>query len=119
MTNLIIKMLSKKHGDISAPDARLKAGNAAGTVGMLCNFLLVVLKLVAGIAAGFTAWRHGGDSSYTVSGKYDVQLYNGSGANAVFYDGHAETVLRERVEAIGQNPWFQNGILYLDGVAVE
>lgn len=43
----------------------------------------------------------------------------GSGANAVFYDGHAETVLRERVEAIGKNPWFQNGILYLDGVAVE
>ena len=55
MTNLIIKMLSKKHGDISAPDARLKAGNAAGTVGMLCNFLLVVLKLVAGIAAGYVS----------------------------------------------------------------
>ena len=52
MTNLILKILAKKHGDITSPDARLKVGNAAGTVGMLCNFLLVVLKLVAGIAAG-------------------------------------------------------------------
>lgn len=52
MTKLIIKMLTKKHGDITSPEARLKVGNAAGTVGMICNFLLVVLKLTAGIAAG-------------------------------------------------------------------
>lgn len=52
MSGIIIKMITKKYGNIEAPEARLKVGNAAGTTGIVCNFLLVILKLIAGIAAG-------------------------------------------------------------------
>ena len=67
------------------------------------------------ITSGFVAWRHGGDTSYTTSGTYDIPFYNGDRANASFYDGHASTVQRKGVEALGRFNWFQNGILYLDG----
>ena len=52
LTGIILKMLEKKHGDIGSAKARAAVGKAAGTIGIICNFLLVVLKLIAGIAAG-------------------------------------------------------------------
>ena len=52
MTNFIMKMLLKKHGDTNSGELRSAVGKTAGKVGIICNFVLVVLKLVAGIAAG-------------------------------------------------------------------
>ena len=71
------------------------------------------------VVSGHIAWRHGGDTSYTVSGKYDVQFYNGTGANTAFYDGHAATASNKHVQSLGKKPWFLNGISYLDGKLVE
>lgn len=52
MTKIILKRITDKYGDITDSRARGAVGKTAGRVGIICNFILVVLKLIAGIAAG-------------------------------------------------------------------
>lgn len=47
MTNLLLRLLLRG-GDPSDPEARLKCGKFAGAVGIATNFLLFVIKIIAG-----------------------------------------------------------------------
>ena len=64
-------------------------------------------------------WRHGGDTTPTDSadGKL-IEYPGGTGANVVFYDGHAETVNNRKYIAANRWAWFCNGITYLNGKEV-
>ena len=50
MTKLLIRLFAK--GDPDQPATRAKTGKLSGTVGILCNVLLCVLKLVVGTMSG-------------------------------------------------------------------
>ncbi len=50
MTKLLIRLFAK--GDPDQPATRAKTGKLSGTVGILCNILLCVLKLVVGTMSG-------------------------------------------------------------------
>ena len=52
MTNWILRLLERRHGDLSGGAARTACGKAAGLTGIGCNLLLFVAKLIIGLASG-------------------------------------------------------------------
>lgn len=52
MTRLFLRLIFKNHPDANSPAAHAAAGNAASITGMVCNVLLFLGKLLAGLAAG-------------------------------------------------------------------
>ena len=52
MTQLLFRLFVKIGQDPASPAIRTSFGKLAGAVGMLCNFLLFSLKLVAGLLSG-------------------------------------------------------------------
>ncbi len=52
MTNLLLRLFVKNHADTVSPAVRARVGRLSGTVGLLCNLLLFVGKLIIGIVSG-------------------------------------------------------------------
>ena len=52
MTDLLLKIFVPDHRSTGDPAVRAKIGSLSGTVGILCNFLLFAVKLLAGILTG-------------------------------------------------------------------
>ena len=52
MTNLILKKFIKNDGDIKSESVRKEHGVLAGTVGIICNISLFIIKLIAGLVSG-------------------------------------------------------------------
>lgn len=55
MTQLLLRLFITDYPDLSAPDVRSAVGKLAGRVGILCNTLLFIGKLIAGIVSGSVA----------------------------------------------------------------
>lgn len=55
MISLIIKKFVPNYNDVSNPEVRERYGMVGGLVGMVCNLLLFVLKLLVGLMAGSIA----------------------------------------------------------------
>lgn len=49
MTNLILKLFLKDEKETNSPKYRASCGKLAGVVGILCNVLLFLLKIIAGL----------------------------------------------------------------------
>ncbi len=49
MTNLLIKLFVKDYKNTADSDVRIKYGNFASIIGIICNFLLCVAKMVVGL----------------------------------------------------------------------
>ena len=52
MTKLLISLFAGKNADPKVPEIRAKIGSLSGTVGIICNLLVVALKLAVGILTG-------------------------------------------------------------------
>ncbi len=52
MTNLLLKIFVKNHKDTASAPVRARIGKLSGTTGILCNVILFVLKLFAGLISG-------------------------------------------------------------------
>lgn len=52
MTQLLLRLFVPNYTDLSQPSVRSAVGKLAGVVGILCNVLLFIGKLIAGILAG-------------------------------------------------------------------
>lgn len=52
MTDLLIKLFIKNHGDVGSPAVRAAYGKLAGKVGICCNLLLCIGKFIAGVVSG-------------------------------------------------------------------
>ena len=52
MTTWILRLLERRHGDLSAGSARTACGKAAGLIGIGCNLLLFAAKLIIGLLSG-------------------------------------------------------------------
>ena len=52
MTRLLLRLFVKNYQNTSAPHVRTAIGKLAGLTGIVCNFLLFVLKLTAGLLSG-------------------------------------------------------------------
>ena len=52
MTNWILRLLERRHGDLRTGAARTACGKAAGLIGIGCNLLLFAAKLVIGLLSG-------------------------------------------------------------------
>ena len=52
MTNLLLRLFVKNHQDTGNPRVRSAVGSLSGTVGICCNLLLFLGKLIAGTLAG-------------------------------------------------------------------
>lgn len=52
MTKLLLCLFVKNHSDISSPDIRAKIGSMSGAVGIICNLLVVAMKMAVGILTG-------------------------------------------------------------------
>ena len=52
MTNLLLRLFVRDHADPKQPKVRSQVGKLSGIVGILCNLVLFVLKLVVGTLSG-------------------------------------------------------------------
>ena len=52
MTKLLLCLFVKNHSDLSSPDIRAKIGSMSGAVGIICNLLVVAMKMAVGILTG-------------------------------------------------------------------
>lgn len=52
MTNLLIRLFVKNSGETSDPAVRTAYGNLSGFTGIICNLLLFIIKLLAGLLSG-------------------------------------------------------------------
>jgi len=52
MTNLLLRLFVKNHNDSDSPAVRASIGKLAGIVGIICNCLLAVAKLLTGLFIG-------------------------------------------------------------------
>lgn len=52
MTELLLRLFVKNYRETEAPAVRSAIGNLAGTVGMICNVLLFLGKLLVGLSVG-------------------------------------------------------------------
>ncbi len=52
MTDLLLKAFVKNSSDLSSPSSRASVGMLSGVVGIICNVLLFVMKLLVGTAVG-------------------------------------------------------------------
>ncbi len=55
MTKLLIRLFVPGRSDPTAPKVRARVGKLAGIVGIICNFLLFIFKLIVGTVAGSVA----------------------------------------------------------------
>lgn len=55
MTNILLKLFIKNHKNTEDPAVRSAIGSLAGTTGIICNCLLALVKLIAGLAIGSVA----------------------------------------------------------------
>ncbi len=55
MRTLILKLITRRHGEISGGAARTACGKAAGSIGICCNVLLFIAKLLIGLLSGSVA----------------------------------------------------------------
>ncbi len=55
MRTQILKLITRRHGDLSGGSARAACGKAAGMIGICCNVLLFVAKLLIGLLSGSVA----------------------------------------------------------------
>ena len=68
MTKLLLRLFVK---EIDTPDGRAKAGSLAGAVGIVCNFLLFLGKVIAGTLSGSVAiaadgWNNLSDAAASI-----------------------------------------------------
>lgn len=52
MTKLLLRLFVKNYEDVDSAPVRAKIGKLSGTTGILCNILLFILKLFAGLLSG-------------------------------------------------------------------
>lgn len=52
MTKLLLRLFVKNHNELHSPGVRTAVGKLAGTTGIVCNLLLFLLKLTAGLLSG-------------------------------------------------------------------
>ena len=52
MTNLLLRLFVREHENLSSPSARSAIGQLSGRVGIGCNVLLFLMKLLAGTLSG-------------------------------------------------------------------
>ena len=52
MTKLLLSVFVKDYSDLSSAEVRGKIGGMSGTVGVICNLLVVAMKLAVGILTG-------------------------------------------------------------------
>jgi cation diffusion facilitator family transporter len=52
MTKLLLSLFVGKNADAKAPETRAKIGSLSGTVGIVCNLLVVILKMTVGVLTG-------------------------------------------------------------------
>lgn len=52
MTKLLLRLFVKEPGDFSGPKTRCAVGRLSGTVGIVCNVLLFIGKLIVGTVSG-------------------------------------------------------------------
>lgn len=52
MTKILLKLFVKNHKNMEDPAVRSAIGSLAGTTGIICNCLLALAKLIAGLAVG-------------------------------------------------------------------
>jgi len=52
MTNFLLRLFVKDYGDTQSASVRTAIGSLSGTVGIGCNLLLFLIKLLAGILSG-------------------------------------------------------------------
>ncbi len=52
MTRLLLRLFVKNYEDVDSAPVRAKIGKLSGTTGILCNILLFILKLFAGLLSG-------------------------------------------------------------------
>ena len=55
MRTLILNLITRRHGEISGGAARTACGKAAGSIGICCNVLLFIAKLLIGLLSGSVA----------------------------------------------------------------
>ena len=55
MTDLLLRIFIKEHNDHDCPAVRAAIGKLAGVVGILCNVLLFLGKVIVGIVSGSVA----------------------------------------------------------------
>ena len=77
----------------------------------------------------YMAWRHGGNTSYTLSANKKQQNYtNGTVTNAGYCDGHAASLTRAEAKALSEKApssgqqtasFFRNGVCWMDGTLVK
>ncbi len=51
----IMKIFVKDYDNAASPEVRMKSGKTAGIIGIVSNFILVVIKLIAGLLSGGVA----------------------------------------------------------------
>ena len=55
MTKLLLRLFVKGHKTPERPEVRSRVGMLSGAVGIVCNALLCVLKLIVGVLSGSVA----------------------------------------------------------------
>ncbi len=55
MRTRLLNLITRRHGDLSGNAARTACGKAAGIIGICCNILLFVAKLIIGLLSGSVA----------------------------------------------------------------
>ena len=55
MTKFFLRLAQRRYEDPNAPEARSACGKMAGLVGIGCNLLLFLAKLLVGLLAGFVS----------------------------------------------------------------
>ena len=105
---------SKKTGKSAYP-ARNESELADASQAMLF-FDSGVHNLACVLAFNEIAWRHGGDTTYTLENSNKKQVYNGNAANVCYVDGHVRTMNRSETQYAGINTtnFFRNGIDHLN-----
>lgn len=52
MTKLLLRLFIKNYTDPTVPETRAKIGSLSGTVGVICNLIVVAMKMAVGILTG-------------------------------------------------------------------
>ncbi len=52
MTKLLLSLFVKNHSDPTSPEVRAKIGSMSGIVGVICNLIVVAMKMAVGILTG-------------------------------------------------------------------
>lgn len=93
MTELLIRLFVKNHGNIKEIKVRESFGKFAGAVGIVSNFLLFTIKVIVGIAFGSVAVTADAINNLSDSGASLVSLFgfkmSGKPADSQHPYGHA------------------------------